>query len=103
MTKGEEKKLDIVQTKCFRTIFRIRWLQHVTNKEVLGMAVADLISEEVRKKRWCWIGHVLTKEVNNECAVALRSKPEGKRNRGRLKTTRRCTVEKERDTRGWNT
>ena len=71
MTKGEEKKLDIFQTKCVRRIFRIRWEQHVTNKEVLGITGADPISEEVRRKRWCWIGHVQSNEVNNDCAVAL--------------------------------
>lgn len=103
MTKGEEKKLDIFQTKCLRRIFRIRWQQHVPNKEVLEIAGADPISEEVRRKRWCWIGHVLRKEVNNDCAIALGWKPEGKRSRGRPKTTWCHTVEKERDRQGWNT
>ena len=42
-------------------------------------------------RRWCWIGHVLRKEVNNDCAVVLGWKPEGKRNRGRPKTTWRRT------------
>ena len=78
MTKGEEKKLEIFQAKCFRRIFCIRWQQHVPNK---GMAGADPISEEVRRKRWCWIGHVLRKEVSNDCAVALGWKSEGKRSR----------------------
>ena len=58
LTKGEGKKLGIYQTKCLRKIFHFKWLQHVTNKEVLEMVGADPISEEVRKKRWCWIGHV---------------------------------------------
>ena len=101
MTKEEEKKLDIFQTKRLRRIYRIRWQQHVTNKEVLEMAGADAISEEVRMKRWYWIGHVLRKEVNNDCAVALGRKPEEERNRGRPNTTWRCTVEKERDRQGW--
>ena len=38
MTKGEEKKLNIFQTKCLRRIFRIRRQQHVPNKEVLETA-----------------------------------------------------------------
>ena len=94
----KEKKLE-QETKSLRRIFRIRWQQHVTNKEVPGVAGTDLISEEVTGKRWCWIGHVLRKEVNNDCAVALGWKPEGKGNRGRPKTTWRCTVKKERQTR----
>ena len=103
MTKGEEKKLNIFQTQCLRRNFRIRWQQHVPNKEVLEMAGTDPISEEVSRKRWYWIGHVLRKEVNNDCAVALGWKPEGKRSRGRPNTTWRRTVEKERDRQGWNT
>ena len=65
--------------------------------EVLEMAGADPISEDVRRKRY-WIGHVLRKEVNNDCAVALGWKPQGKRNRGRPKTTWRRTVERRRQT-----
>ena len=41
--------------------------------------------------------------MNNDSAVALGWKPEGKRNRGKPKTTWRRTVEKERDGQGWNT
>ena len=75
----------------------------VKNKEVLEMAGADPISEEVRRRRWCWIGHVLRQEVNKDCAVALGWKPELRRNRNRPKTTWRRTVEKESDRQGWNT
>ena len=75
----------------------------LSNKEVLEVAKADVMCEEVRTKRWCWIGHVLRKEVNSDCAVALGWKPEGKSSRGRPKTTWRRTEEKERDRQGWNT
>ncbi len=104
LTKGDEKKLDTFQTKCLRRIFRIRWQQHVTNKEVLEMEGADPIREEVRRKRWCWIGHVLRKDVNNDCAVALGWKPEVKSNRGRLKNNLASHCgERERDKHGWKT
>ena len=29
LTKGEEEKLDIFQTKCLRRIFKIRWQQQI--------------------------------------------------------------------------
>lgn len=51
-TNGKEKKLDIFQTKSL-LIFRIRWQQHLLNKEVLEMAGTDPISGKVRRKRWC--------------------------------------------------
>ena len=49
LTKGEEKKLDTFQAKCFRRMLRIRWQQHVKNKEVLEMAGAEPISVKVRR------------------------------------------------------
>ena len=91
----EGYKLDILG------ISECRWTgagrQRITSRQTV-MAGADPISEEVRRKRWYRIGHVLRKEVNNDCAVALGWKPEGKRNRGRPKTTWHRTVEKERET-----
>ena len=94
-----KKKLDTFQTKRLKIMFRIRWQKHyVQNKKVLEITRAYPICEEVRRRRWSWTGDVLRKEVNNDCAVALAWKPEGKRNRGRPKTTWRRTVEKERQT-----
>ncbi|XP_071839518.1 uncharacterized protein [Apostichopus japonicus] len=103
LTKGEEKKLDIFQTKCLRRIYKIRWQQHVSSKTVLEMAGAEKISEEVRRRRWKWIGHVVRKDQNDDCAVALGWTPEGRRKRGRPKTTWRRMVEAERNCAGWST
>ena len=82
LTRGEEEKLDIFQTKCLRRIFKIRWQQHVSNATVLELAGAGKISEEVRRKRWNWIGHVLRKEPTNDCAVALGWDPRGEEGKG---------------------
>ena len=71
LTKGEEEKLDIFQTKCLRRIFKIRWQQHIPNKTVLDMAGAENISDEVRRRQWNWMGHVLRNEPTDDCAVAL--------------------------------
>ena len=59
LTKGEEDKLDVFQTKCLRRIFKIRWPEHITNKTVLEIAGMEKISDEVRRRRWNWIGHCL--------------------------------------------
>ena len=88
LTKGGEEKLDSFQTKCLRRIFKIRWQAHIPNKIVLEIADTNKISEEVRRRRWCWIGHVLRRDPNCDCAVALGWTPEGRRKRGRPETTR---------------
>ena len=68
----------------------------------MEMAGAKKISDEVRRRRWNWIGHVLRKETTDDCAVALGWTPEGRRRPGRPKTTWRRMVENERKAAGWN-
>ena len=47
------------------------------------------------------IGHILRKDRRDDCIVAMSWASEGKRRRGRPKTTWRRTVEKERQEAGW--
>ena len=103
LTKGEEKKLDIFQSRCLRRIYKIRWQQHVSNTTVLETARMEKISCEIRRRRWNWIGHILRKDRKDDCMIALGWAPDGKRKRGRPKTTWRRMTETERNTAGWKT
>lgn len=48
----------------------------------------DGVIEEVRRRTWNWIGHVLRRGSGDECLVqALGRTPERKGNSGRSKTT----------------
>ena len=49
------------------------------------------------------IGYVLRQDRGNDCNIAVTWAPEGKRKRGRPKTTWRRTVERERGEAGWRT
>ena len=82
------------ECQCPRRILRIRWQQRMTNKRVVEMAEINDISCEVRRRRWSWLGHVLRREDVNDCFTALGWTPEGRRARGRPKTTWRRTAEK---------
>jgi len=53
------------------------------------------------QKRWRWLGHVLRKPSEDMTKVALRWTSEGKRQRGRPKTTWRRTIENEIKERGY--
>ena len=77
----------------------MRWQQRMTNKRVVEKAEINEISCEVRRRRCNWIVHVLRREGEDDCFTALRWTPEGRRARGRPKTTWRRTVERERETR----
>ena len=54
-------------------------------------------------KQWNWLGHILRKEGENNCFIALWWTPEGQRVRGTPKTTWRSAVEEERNKAGWKT
>ncbi|VDO57782.1 unnamed protein product [Schistosoma margrebowiei] len=51
------------------------------------------VEEEIRKKRWKWIGHTLRKAPNYVTRQAFTWDPEGQRKRGRLKNTLRQEME----------
>ena len=54
------------------------------------------ISCEIRRSRWNSLGHAFRREDVNDCLTALGWTPEGRRARGRPKTTWRMTAERER-------
>ena len=101
MTKGDNRKLDVFQTKCLRRILKVKWEDHIRNEVILERAGMKSMSSEVQRKRWKYIGHILRKEPNHDCVTAVTWAPEGKRKRGRPKTTWRRTVDKERQVAGW--
>ncbi|VDO97386.1 unnamed protein product [Schistosoma margrebowiei] len=49
--------------------------------------------QEIRKRRWKWIGHTLRKSSNGITRQAPTWNPEGKRKRGRPKNTLRREIE----------
>ncbi|GFS02359.1 LINE-1 reverse transcriptase-like protein [Elysia marginata] len=101
MTKGDENKIDVFQSRCLRQILRVKWRDRITNSKVLETARMETISGIIRKRRWKYIGHIPRKEADSDCITALTWAPEGKRRQGRPKTTWRRMVEKERMTTGW--
>ena len=78
-----------------------KWQDKISNRELLERANVEKLSEEVRRRRRRFIGHILRQQPDNDCVTALTWTPEGRRKRGRPKTTWRRTVEKERSKAGW--
>ena len=85
LTAAEEKKLDRFQFKCLGWILRIWWPQRIRKDTISQVTDVRKISDEIRRRRWNWIGHVLRKERNDECMVAMEWQPAGTRKLGRLK------------------
>ena len=101
MNESDAKKIDVFQNRCLRRVMKIKWQDKISNRELLERAKVEKLSEEVRRRRWRFIGHILRQQPDNDCVTALTWTPEGRRKRGRPKTTWRRTVEKERSKAGW--
>jgi hypothetical protein len=43
--------------------------------------------KEIRKRKFCWIGHTLRKDDNESCKAALQWNPQGTRRKGKPKQT----------------
>ena len=101
MTKTLSHKLEVFQRKCLRRILRIFWPNVINNDDLYERTHTRPIEEEIRKRRWRWIGHVLRRPSDAIPRVAIRWTPAGKRKRGRPKETWRRTVETEMKVNGW--
>ena len=101
MTKTLSNKLEAFQRKCLRKILRIFWPDTIRNESLYAQTNMRPITEEIRRRRWRWIGHVLRRPPTAISRVALRWTPAGKRSRGRPKETWRRTVEAEMNLQGW--
>ena len=82
VTKTISNKLDVFQNRCLRRILQIYWPNTITNEELHRRAEIELISTQVKRRRWRWIGHVLRQQTTALTRIALRWTPDGQRKRG---------------------
>ncbi|KAK3105137.1 hypothetical protein FSP39_017997 [Pinctada imbricata] len=93
--KDLARKLRVFIHRCQRTIFKIRWPNVVSNKTLREISGQEDIMVEISRRKWRWVGHVLRKDPNNITREAIYWTSDGKRKRGRPKTTWRRTAESE--------
>ncbi|KAL9978202.1 hypothetical protein ACROYT_G015696 [Oculina patagonica] len=94
-TQDVVKKLRVFIHKCLRIILGIRWPQKISDLEVRNICKQEDIMVSLTRRRWSWIGHVLRKDSGDVAKEGLFWTPEGKRARGRPRTTWRRSAEKE--------
>ena len=75
LTKAEAKKLDAFQYKCTKRILRIRWSQTISHQQIQETTGVNRTSDEIRRRRWNWIGHTMRKNREEHCVTALEWKP----------------------------
>ena len=85
-------QIKVFQNNCLRRIQGIFWPEKVRNEDLLKRCNCHSIAEELKKRRFRWLGHVLRMTNERLPKVAMRWTPPGKRKPGRPRTTWRRTV-----------
>ncbi|VDP44722.1 unnamed protein product [Schistosoma curassoni] len=84
---------NIWNSKQLSTNTKIRWPDTISNNLLWERTNQIPAKEEIRKKRYKWIGHTLRKAPNCVTRQALTWNPEGQRRRGRPNNTLRREME----------
>ena len=92
MTEKLIARLQVFVNRCLRKVFKIFWPEWITNRDLWSRANQKPIDEEIRRRRWKWLGHTLRKDHGNITRQSLTWNPAGKRSRGRPKMTCRRTI-----------
>ena len=81
------RTLQIFVNKCLRRIMNIKWTDKITNEELWKITHQKSIENQIKRRKWNWIGHTLCKETGAIEKTALDWNSQGYRRRGRLKRT----------------
>ena len=95
VTTSITRKLQVFVNRCLRFIVDVRWPDKISNVDLWARTNQKPIDQEIRRRKWGWIGHTLRKPADNTAQQALDWNPQGKRKIGRPKTTWRRSVESE--------
>ena len=92
-TKFTTIKIQSFINCCLRRILQIYWPDTISNPDLWHSTNEIPAEDEIRSRRWRWIGHTLRKPTSNITRQALKWNPQGKRKRGRPRNTWRRDLE----------
>ena len=87
ITKSIISRVQTFINGCLRRILGIHWPETIRNVDLWERTNQQPAEDEIRRRRWRWIGHTLRKPGNNINRQALTWNPQGKRKRGRPRNT----------------
>ena len=86
-TQKTLKKIQTFINKCLRRILYLKWTDKVPNTTLWKTTKQLPIENEIKKRKWRWIGHTLRKPPESITRQAITWNPPGKRRRGRPRNT----------------
>ena len=72
---------------CLRRILGVWRPETISIEQLLQHTCQMLVEQDIRQRRWKWIGHTLRKSVDSNTRQALTWNTEGKRKRWRSRNT----------------
>ena len=66
-----------------RRICKIFWPNTISNEELYRLTGSGPIANEIKRRKWNWIGHTLRKGERDIARMAFEWNPQGTRRRGR--------------------
>ena len=94
-TKNNIRKVQTLINGCLRKILGIFWPETINNNDLWQRTEQLEAEEEIKRRKWRWIGHTLRKPPTNITRQALTWNPQGRRKRGRLRSSWRRDLEAE--------
>ena len=58
-------KIQVFVNHCLRQILRVRWYDRLRNEELWRSTVQELIVQQIKRRKWRWLGHTLRKPTDN--------------------------------------
>jgi hypothetical protein len=89
------KDLQTFINRSLRKIFKIFWPNKISNKELWSLAHETPLEQQIKCRKWKWIGHTLRKGPTAIKNHALNWNPQGQQRRGRPRMTWKRTVVEE--------
>ena len=87
MTKALTHKVQTFINRCLRAILHIKWLDKITNEEIWRRTGQAQAEAQIKRRKWDWLSHTLQKPTSNVVCHALKWNSQGKRKRGRPRST----------------
>ena len=94
-TQKTLKKIQTFINTCLRRILHLKWTDKVPNTTLWKTTKQLPIENEIKKRKWRWIGHTLRKPPESITRQAITWNPPGKRRRGRPRNTWQRDTEKD--------
>lgn len=95
VTDAVTKSLQTFVNRCLRRILRIWWPRTITNNELWLKTKQKCIENEIKQRKYGWLGHTLRKPHSKIAHSVLEWNPQGNRRPGRPKNTWRRTIVRE--------